>query len=446
MQPIQTLIRRTAAVLGAIAALTVTGIATSQTVTLSSGGSCTYSQMTVTPNGNVEVTCASTAGPGVFGIVVPLNMATGSTTTGTQARITRGSGTAGAVDVNFALSGSSSCTSSTASPVTFAAGEGGSKGIIISAGASPGTCVVGITPSAGTVSGTGSATINVVDGDADVQFAFQSSVIAANVGTSSTTITATRSGGPNGQWEVPFTLSGPLSASPTAPLRGSLSATKFVFPPGSASSSVTYSPPATTPATPALPVDLVLTLGTPVGAIPAPAATQNASLGLISTATLTLNGPAVGCPAETIITPLGANGSVNHQRVPSGQIVTYNLPTALSGPNGVFGLYETTYTIPNSPFTTEVHINKCKGLVQAPAAGTVDGCYISSGAIAKVEKVWMTALTSKLSTPTAVSNAGRCYAPPAQGPWYVNVKFTYASCRTTGNCGWHAVWKDYSSY
>jgi hypothetical protein len=172
----------------------------------------------------------------------------------------------------------------------------------------------------------------------------------------------------------------------------------------------------------------------------------NRSGGLITTATLTLNGPAVGCPAETTITPLGTNGSVNHQRVPSGQIVTYNLPTALSGPNGVFGLYETTYTIPNSPFSTEVHINKCKGLVQAPAAGSVDGCYISSGAIAKVEKVWMTALTAKLSTPTAVSNAGRCYAPPAQGPWYINVKFTYASCKTTGNCGWHAVWKDYSSY
>lgn len=439
MQPIQTLIRRTAAVLGAIAALTVTGIATSQTVTLSSGGSCTYSQMTVTPNGNVNVTCATSAGPGVFGVTAPTNLATNAVTTGTAVRITRTSGSSGPVDVAFLLSGTSACTSSTSSPVTFADGDTAPKGIIVSAGATPGTCVVGITPSAGTISGTGSATITVVDGDAPVVFAFQSSVIASNVGNALTTITATRSGGPNGQWEVPFTLAGPLSASATAPLRGTLSATKFVFGPGAASSSVTYTPPTTTPASPALPSDLVLTLGAPVaGTAPAPAPAQTASLGTIQTATLTLNGPAVGCPAETSLSPLGGNGSINTLRVPSGTIVTYALPTAITGPSGVFALYETTFSVPNAPFVSEIHINKCKGLVQP----TGDGCYVSSESNTLVQKIWMTATTSKLATPAAIAASGRCYAPPAQGPWYVNVRYTYASCKVTNNCGWHVVYKN----
>lgn len=450
MQSFNTLIRRTAAALGAIAALTVSGIATTQaqqTVTLTGAGgnSCAFSgAMTVKPDGSLEIICTTSSSPGTFTLFVPVNMATGTTTTGSQARIARSGGSTGAVDVAVQATGAA-CTLVSASTMSWAGGESGSKNLTISAGGTPGACVIGFNPSAGaSVPTSGAATITVVDGDAPVEFAFQSSITAATVGNAVTTITATRTGGPNGAWEVPFTLAGPLSASASAPLRGTLSATRFVFGPGASSANVTYTPPTTTPTSPALPADLVLTLGTPVGGTPAPAAGQTASLGLVTTNTLTLNGPAVGCPAETTSRSLGSSGQVNHQREPSGSVVTWALPTTIPAGkvSGTFGLYATSYTFPNSPFTTEIHINKCKGLVQP----TTDGCYINSGSDQLISKIWFTALLpgTKFDTAARIGALGHCYAPPAQGPWYVNVRHTYTSCKTAGSCGWHAIWKEYS--
>jgi hypothetical protein len=59
IRPIPNLLRRTLVVLGAVAGFaTVTDVVAQGTVTLSSGGSCTFSSMTIQPNGNVSVQCS----------------------------------------------------------------------------------------------------------------------------------------------------------------------------------------------------------------------------------------------------------------------------------------------------------------------------------------------------------------------------------------------------
>ena len=75
MMSFSKLLRRTsAAALCAIAALTVPGVATAQTVSLSSGASCVYSSMTVNPNGNVAALCVKAASlvSGKMALAAPL--------------------------------------------------------------------------------------------------------------------------------------------------------------------------------------------------------------------------------------------------------------------------------------------------------------------------------------------------------------------------------------
>ena len=59
------LLRRAFAGLGAALALVATQALAQGTVTLSgtSGNSCSYSTMTVTPNGNIAVTCGGSSNP-----------------------------------------------------------------------------------------------------------------------------------------------------------------------------------------------------------------------------------------------------------------------------------------------------------------------------------------------------------------------------------------------
>src|SRR5690242_18276844 len=100
-----TLIRRTVVSLSAIAALTITGYAasqTAQTVQLvgSTTNNCVYSTMTVSPNGGVLVQCGgSTSSPGTFTVTGPTSLALNATTSGTTVKVTRTGGSSGASDV-----------------------------------------------------------------------------------------------------------------------------------------------------------------------------------------------------------------------------------------------------------------------------------------------------------------------------------------------------------
>ena len=64
IRSIPNLLRRTLVVVGAAAGFaTATDVVAQGTVTLSSGGSCTFSSMTIQPNGNVSVQCAGGNNP-----------------------------------------------------------------------------------------------------------------------------------------------------------------------------------------------------------------------------------------------------------------------------------------------------------------------------------------------------------------------------------------------
>jgi len=438
MQAFTTLLRRTAVALGAIAATTVIGQATAQSITLSgaTGNTCTYSAMTVNPSGNFTVTCTSSSSPGVFSLTAPTSLAISSTSTSGQVRINRSGGSTGAAEVGFTLSGTNNCTSADSS-VSFADGDLAFKTITINTGGSPGTCIVRMeSPSVGSLTGTNPRTIQVVDPNADVTFEFSdSNPLSASVGGGAVPITVLRGGGTANSWTVPISL---------APSVGTLSAASLTFGAGSSSAQVSYTPPATTPSSPALPVNLTLTLGTPTGG----ASGQNATLG-DATHTFTLNGPAVGCPVpETSASTIeAAFASGTTLLLPSGVVKTFVLPSPKFGKtSGEFWMSAGTSTFPvGTPYFFEVHINKCKGLVQKPA--TADLCYGTySTKTGTWSRKWYTALipgNTSYDTIADIKLRG-CWAPPSEGPWYVNIRYTYPSCdpKIGAMCGWNYQWKN----
>ena len=445
MKSIHTLIRRTALGLSAIVALTVTGYAvsqTSQSVQLLENGSvkssCSYSTMTVTPNGGIVVTCAGSTSSGpTFSLAAPTSLPVNTTTNSNEVRIVRSGTNASDVQVNYAVSGNG-CVGDSSS-VTFTAGTGGSMELHVVTNATAGqACSVQITPPTGMAGTPVSRTISVVDPDANVVFAFASgNPTSAAMGGSAVNITVTRTGGTNGDWSVPVVNTG----NGTLGAVGTLSGLPLSFPTnGSGSATFQYTPP---PAT-GTAGTVIFGFGTPNRN---PTGTQTATA--TATYTLNLSSPPAGCPSPEVTTlgDLHTNGYVNTLYGTSPVTQTYPLPHSNTGFANI-KLYQSAFTPQNGNLRTEIWISKCKGMPANPPQG---GCYIASTSLlGPVGLIWQTILTGKLSTPTAVNNAGRCYAPTADGPWYVNVRVTFDNCPagypTFGNsCGWQPIWKDQSS-
>ena len=449
MNSFHTLLRRTAAALGAIAALTATGVATAQTVQLKTGSvvtsECPYSAMSVSPTGAVVVTCSGAASAGSFVLTAPTSLSTNTTNTGSQVKVTRSGGTAGASDVAFTASGAS-CNPVTTSPLQFADAVPGSQSIELTTTATSGNCVVTLTSATvGTIASPVSRTIKVTDPDADVAFAFASPTSTATVGGGAVTITVTRTGGINGTWSVPYSLAGTLAASAadTLPANGELSGT-LTFTgatgsvPGNQTATLTYSPPIAAVTTPA---NLIISFGAPTGGIggtPPQAATIGAPH------ELTLNSAPVGCPVpETTANSLGGPGSPITLVMPTGMIKTYTLPTPVSPKTtGAFKLSGGSNSYPMTPWYYEVHINKCKGQVQETVGDSCYGKFANAAAV--FTKVWFTKTIGAYDTVLKIQKAGYCYAPPSEGPWYVNIRYTYAGCTSGPACGWAAQWTNWS--
>jgi hypothetical protein len=446
MQAFFTLFRRTAAVLGAIAATTVIGPATAQTITLSgaSGNTCTYSTMSVNPSGNFTVTCTSSTSPGTFALAAVTSLSTSSTSTSTQIRILRSGGTAGTVTVPFTTSGAACGTAQTVSPVEFAAGDT-AQPIILQTASTPGTCRVSIqAPSDGSLGSPSFRDISIVDPDADVTFAFAASQPeAASVGGSNLQIVVTRTGGSNNAWSVPVNLSGSLtSGGNMISGGGAVTPTTLNFAAGSSQATITFDPP-NTPPVPALPLTLTLSLGTPTTT-----ATTTQSGSATGAHTITLNGPAAGCPVpETSATTVDAAfASGTTLLLPSGVIKTFVLPTPKTGfTSGVWWMSAGTSSFPvGLPYHFEVHINKCKGLVQETAG---DLCYGKfSTKTGTWSRKWFTKLIPGNAYYDSISEikAKGCWAPASEGPWYVNIRYLYPSCdpKIGAMCGWNYQWKN----
>jgi hypothetical protein len=140
------LLRRTLVSLGAALALAAgTQVFAQGTVTLTgtSGNSCNYNQMTVTPNGNIQVNCGTTTSPGIatFALTHP----SGSTgllppNTSSSAIVARTGGPSEAIMVTFSVSGTGCSPNS--GGILLNAGQ--SSTIAFSVGAAGTNCIVTI--------------------------------------------------------------------------------------------------------------------------------------------------------------------------------------------------------------------------------------------------------------------------------------------------------------
>jgi len=161
------LLRRTFAVLSAGALLATSLPAASQTVTLSGaqGNSCTYSQMTVQPNGTITVTCTGTTvtptptpveGQASFYVDAP--KLTGEPWSLSEAYIHRVGGPGGPLTVPFTYSGTGCAVGSYNGTIELTDGAQQLLSFMLSAG---GPCVVAISAPTGHIVTTSSVTITV---------------------------------------------------------------------------------------------------------------------------------------------------------------------------------------------------------------------------------------------------------------------------------------------
>jgi hypothetical protein len=313
----QTFLRRTAAVITAAASLLIADTAAAQTITLSGATgtpSCTYTSMSVQPNGNFVVNCASATPPtpgeaGTFS----LSSATLSVQAGTTGHLTvnRSIGTTDAWNVPYAITGAG-CTAASGNAF-FASASAAAVTLNIAAVTASNTCTV--TLSTPVISGSATTGTN-----------------APQLGTNPATITVT-------------------AAAP---------------------------PP-------------------PPGSCPTP-------------------------PTTMLTGDLGLQGATQRPQMISGQVISFPLPTAFPAGSelGVVRAGETTAT-PKQTFF-EATISKCPGEIKTQATGGT--CYVGTYTQnLALELYWF----YKLNGITAAdANAmGGCVALQADGPYYLNVRWTY---------------------
>ena len=164
-KPIErSLLRRTfGALLAAAGMLLASAPSFALTVTLNGPAgspSCTYSSMSVTPDGNVSVSCQATTAndPGTFTLSIASTMGVNSMITGS---VNRSGGTTGAVNVSYSISGAGCAAGS--GTVTFQDASSTAQTFQVASGATGGTtCTVTLSnPSAGVLGAPSSASISV---------------------------------------------------------------------------------------------------------------------------------------------------------------------------------------------------------------------------------------------------------------------------------------------
>jgi len=143
-------------VLGVVAGVaTGTEVAAQGTVTLSSGGSCTYSAMTIQPNGNVSVTCSGTTNPppqtpgqAIFAISGVSQLNTGTAYNSGQFKVSRvdTGGPAENVAFGYTVTGTG-CVFRSQGPfwLTPPSGSKPSQDLDIVTGAVSGSCTITLT-------------------------------------------------------------------------------------------------------------------------------------------------------------------------------------------------------------------------------------------------------------------------------------------------------------
>jgi hypothetical protein len=151
------LLRRTAVALAAVAGLFISAAPQAATITLTgaTGNSCSYSGMTVQPDGSFAVTClTSNPQPGAPGSVSLSALGNVNSSTPVTATIFRTGGATGAAGVHYDVSGAG-CTA-TAGDVSWADGDGAGKQVAIATTVS-GSCTVNLSSATGAAMGSPSS-------------------------------------------------------------------------------------------------------------------------------------------------------------------------------------------------------------------------------------------------------------------------------------------------
>jgi hypothetical protein len=368
-------------------------------------------------------------------VSAPTSLAQNITTT-TQVKMTRTGATTNAVDVSYSITGP--CSAPSGGSINMPAGASSvNLPIDTETATTPATsCVITpVSPTAGSA-----ASIQIVNPDADVTFQFATTSSDVSVAGGAISIRVNRGGGTNGAFTVPLELSGSLTAGGTL-LAGNLSTGSLSFAANESFKTFTYTPPPTTPVTPALPATLVIAIGTITGG----SGGQSGS-GIGAPHTVTLNGPGVGCPTAETVAHDPPTGTTTVLVLQTDTVYTYKLPTPTSGKSsGIWKIADSSSSKPlGSNWYYEIHINKCKGLVQQTLGDT---CYARKANATSVYSTWwFNKPAGAYNTIAKIQTAGYCYAPIDEGQWYVNIKYHYPDgCNTpAGQCGWAVQWLNYN--
>lgn len=338
------LLRRTLVLLGAATGLLAGAPAFSQgTVTLSgaSGNSCTYSTMTIAPNGNVSVSCAggggnnppSTPGKAYFTLTAPGSVNPNTTYAGGEFKVTRteSSPPSESVAFGYTVSGTG-CNFNSAGPfwLTPAGGAKPSQNLSVATLAS-GTCTI---------------TLTVQEG---------------HQGSSPASVTVGSTPPPN----TPIT---PVGCSP--PSEGSFERTNNIG----------------------------------------------------------------------ILLRDGGGSSVDQLRMDSGKVAYYKVVGAPKPEQSVL-VHFTQGQQPNLPpgMITELSVSKCPGVIETNLPFP---CYVrSTFTNSNVVPIFTAAVPVYGWNDQASIGERGCFAPVAQQTYYVNVRWTYASCPWgAGQCGTSMQW------
>lgn len=137
-------------------------------------------------------------------------------------------------------------------------------------------------------------------------------------------------------------------------------------------------------------------------------------------------------PGDLLTANLGGYGNPLLQMQKSQQVVAIPMPPLGSGTNtGVVQYGESAggaYT--PQPVTLEISVNKCPGMIlpESNAAGTRDYCNVRSTNGNYNQVTWFGRAYSGIGSTQAAAAYGYCWAGDANTQYYINSRWTYASC------------------
>ena len=345
------LLRRTAVAFAAVAGFFIAAPSQAAVVTLtgSSGNSCTYSSMSVQPDGSFNVSCSpptttTNTTPGAAGQFAFVN-ATGTTASiggNYQFPVSRVNGTTGSVSIVYTVAGAG-CTNGVGT-LTFPDGSTAQNAQIWALTANS-TCTITL--------GTPTTTATVSS--------------APTLGTPSTmTISVAPS----------TTTTGPTG--PTTP------------------------PPATCPT-------------------------------------------GYTTPANMLNMNLGGIGNPLLAMAKSNQVISIPLPAVQPGfSTGQIAFGESAggaYT--PQPVTLQISISQCPGLIDTD---TTNRCNLTSTNGNYNSLTWFAQAYSIIKDATSANARGYCWAPAAQGQWYLNAQWAYTQCAFGAQTCGFAIQQNYGPY